>query len=162
MIEGWVRIFGFPRYLVSNTGEIKDTRTNRLLTQSKNQHGIMSVGLVQNGLLYRKSVPLLVARHWLSAPEEEHYNTPIHLTGEKSNCNVENLMWRPRHFAVRYHLEKSKPLDEVFPIFCFETHETFDSVRDASIYYGMLEADIFRSLQEHTPVWPDHVTFIKY
>ena len=162
-MEEWVEINGFPRYAVSNRGRVKDLLNHRELAQTIVQQGIPTVGLVDAGLVHRRSVPLLVALHWLPNEDPEHFDTPIQLDGNRLHCDVTNLMWRPRWFAVFYHREKTF-LEEQRNIRFTETTDNhiFLSVRHASMYYGVLEKDIFASLDYGDAVYPGGLHFKIY
>ena len=163
MSEKWISIVDFPRYEVSNFGGVLDTRYDRYLVKTLVQKAIPTVGLVKDRILYRRSVPLLVATHWLANDIGSPFDTPIHLDGDRSNCFVGNLLWRPRWFAIQYHREKL--FEEAMPnvkVVCSKTGEVFESIRDASIYYGFMERDIIKSLRTDLPVWPDKVVFELY
>lgn len=160
MSEQWMPIFDFSRYEVSNQGLVRDTKTGRMMVKTLVQKGIPTVGLVREGHLYRRSVPLLVAKHYLFNENGWPFDTPIQLDGDRSNCFVENMMWRPRWFALQYHREKT--IDEMLPhvkIRLIDTGDLFNSVREASMYLGFLERDIIKSLDSEEVVWPGHVTF---
>lgn len=162
-MEEWVKINGFPRYAVSNRGRVKDVINHRELVQTVVQQGIPTVGLVENNLLYRRSVPLLVALHWLENDNPDHFDTPIQLDGNRTHCDVTNLMWRPRWFAVLYHREKTfaeTPINLRFKV--LNDHNIFLSIRGASIHYGVLEQDIINSIDFGTIVNPGGLYFQIY
>lgn len=163
-MEEWVEIDGFPRYAVSTRGRIKDVLKHRDLVQTMVQQGIPTVGLFLDGVVHRRSVPLLVALHWLPNEEGYPFDTPIQLDGDRRNCDVRNLMWRPRWFAMKYHKEKT--YHEIAIDFRFiVVHDgdsmdgVFTSIRDASMKYGFLEQDILDSIDFGKPVWPGNVHF---
>ena len=156
----WRHITDFPRYEVSNHGTVRDVETHRHLVKSLVQNGIPTVGLFRGNQVFRRSLPLLVAQEWLPNTIGEPFDTPIQLDGDRSNCSVKNLMWRPRWFAVQYHREKL--MEEALPdikVVLLKTGEVFESVREASAAYGYMERDIINSINLGTPVWPDHVIF---
>jgi len=156
MQEEWLEIEDFPGYYVSNYGYVRSEHSDRMLTLSPVQYGMPTVGLMRDQLQYRRAVSGLVARAFLDEPEREDFNTPIHLDGDRKNCRVDNLMWRPRWFAVNYHKERITP---PFPqwsrdIRLAQTGEIFDNPSQAAQKYGLLERDIHRSLVNGSPVAP--------
>lgn len=160
MRELWKTIDEFPRYEISNMGDVRDTKTGRHMTRTLVQKGIPTVGLVKDHKVNRKSVPLLAATMWVPNHKNPPFDTPIQLDGNRLNCRADNLMWRPRWFAVQYHREKL--MDEKLPnvrIMLLETGEIFSSVREASMAYGYLEQDIIDSINVELSVWPDDVHF---
>jgi hypothetical protein len=102
-MEVWRQIYEFPGYSVSNMGRVRNDETGRIMALSRNQYGIVNVGLVLGRKQYKRSVALLVADAFLPTWESEVFTSPIHLNGDRSDCRAENLMWRPRWFAAKYH-----------------------------------------------------------
>lgn len=117
----------------------------------KNQRGIISVGLNRNGIQRKRSVSRLVAAAFLPEPKDPNFDTPIHLDGDRSNNRADNLMWRPRWFAIEYqqqfeHEEDGTPVKEV------DSGIRFNSIREAAINYGLLDYLIFMSAVNNTRV----------
>src|SRR5690348_13611375 len=102
-MEVWRQIYEFPAYSVSNMGRVRNDDTGRIMAMSRNQFGIVNVGLVVGRKQYKRSVALLVAEAFLPTWESEVFTSPIHLNGDREDCRAENLMWRPRWFAIKYH-----------------------------------------------------------
>src|SRR3954463_11128186 len=96
-------IDGFPGYSISSYGRVRNDETDRILALTRNQHGVVQVGLMRDGLQYKRGVALLVARAFLDPPAIETFDTPINLDGDRCNNHIDNLMWRPRWFAVKFH-----------------------------------------------------------
>lgn len=163
MSDQWTPVVEFPRYEVSTQGEVRDTNNGRTMVKTLVQKKIPTVGLVRDGYVFRRSVPLLVATHWLFNDLGEPFDTPIQLDGDRSNCALENLMWRPRWFAVNYHREKLE--NEILPdvrVIMLQTGEVFETVRQTSTNYGVMERDIIQSMDLGVDVWPNHVNFDYY
>jgi hypothetical protein len=144
MDEQWKEIPEFPWYSVSNRGVVTSDRTGRVLIQNYNQQGIPSVGMIVDGKVYRRSVQVLVAKAFLPPPMSDHYNTPIHLDGDKANNHVENLVWRPRWFAIKYHQQfEDAPLTfRTMSIEIIKTGEVFEHAIDLCMKYGVLARDV--------------------
>lgn len=99
----WETLEEFPNYAVSNFGEFVNMRTDRDVRPSMNQMGHSKITLVRDRQQYTRSVAQLVAQAFVPRDEnDDHFDTPIHLDGDLMNCTAENLMWRPRWFAIRY------------------------------------------------------------
>ena len=164
MPEHWrpTEELGYPGYSVSDLGNIRNDKSERILRTSTNQRGIVKVNLVEMPGWPPKTVSVarLVATLFLPPPPEPAYDTPVHLDGNLGNVNAENLMWRPRWFAVRYHSQINGALRRFKrPIVCIDTDEVFEDCREAAMTYGMLEWDIFADVTNQEGVWPHHYYF---
>src|SRR3954452_2344535 len=122
----WVPIRGFPGYSVNPLGQVRNDSTDRILNTRINQYGVPYVGMMREFRQCIRSLPLLVATAFLPEPNEI-FDTPINLDGDRSNCNVDNLMWRPRWYAI-YYVNQFKeryvnPIEA--PVRAVETEEVF-------------------------------------
>lgn len=117
--------------------------------------GILTVGLVLNGKQYRRSVKVLVARAFVPG-ESEMMNTPIQLDGDQTNLRSDNLVWRPRWFALEYIKQFDDPPTWYFsaPIVETRTGTTYKNVMEASMTHGELCKHIRRSILNGTAVFP--------
>lgn len=157
---GWEVIDDFPNYSVSDEGVVRNEDTGRILTPSPNQHGLMQVGLMRNQVQYKRGVALLVAKVFLPPPVPDTFNTPINLDGDRTNNHYDNLMWRPRWFAIHYHRQFhngkrgfSEPIEEI------NTGEQFRNSLEAAIKYGLLDREIMIATLNRTYVWPTYQEF---
>jgi len=107
-----------------------------------------------------RSLPLLVARTFLPRPSNI-FNTPIQLDGDPLNCRVENLMWRPRWYAVRYKQQFQEPYDTPIRsrVKCVSDGERFRNSFAAACRYGLLEEEVVMSVHNRTPTWPTYQYF---
>lgn len=146
---------------MSNFGRIRNDDTDRILTLTVNQHGVVQVGLVRNGAQFKRSVALLVAQAFLDPPHPETFDTPIHLDGDKFNNHIDNLMWRPRWFAVRYQRQFSLNIEPSIPqpIKEIHTRQRFDDSWHAATTFGLLDREILSSVMHRTYVWPTYQQF---
>lgn len=154
-MEEWREIPGFESYAVSNLGRVLNIETDRIMALTKNQQDIVKVNLMQDGRLSTRSVALMVANQFLPDPVEPS-DTPIHLDGDRTNCGADNLVWRPRWYAINYHrqFEHVTPYRMHVPIENLCTGERFRGTLEASIYYGILEHDIAKSVLKLLPAVP--------
>lgn len=152
IIEEFRDIDEFPEYGVSNLGNVVSDYTGRILRPSSNQLGIYSVGISKDHVQYRRSVAVLVANAFLPKPASPHFDTPIHRDGDKSNCRADNLIYRPRWFAVKYHQQftNQNPIYIPRPIYEVKTGLVFDTSWDAARHYGLLDKDIFLAILNNT------------
>jgi len=156
----WFVIEEFPGYSVSYFGSVRNDDTGRSMALTKNQHGIVQVGLMRNGVQYKRGVALLVAKAFLPPPISSVFNTPINLDGDRSNNHIENLMWRPRWFAIFYHRQfynGKRGFRE--PVIDVKTNEWFPNSWEAAIKYGLLDREIMIATLNRTYVWPTYQEF---
>lgn len=159
-IERWKEIPDFPGYSVSSHGRVVNDETGREMAITQNQGGVTMVGLTKGLKQYRRSVTLLVADAFLDPLETPTtFDTPIQLDGDRWNNRVDNLMWRPRAFAVKYHRQFEREPFVPVPIYEEATGEEFPTSREAAVKYGLLETEIFRALRNKTYVWPTYQIF---
>jgi hypothetical protein len=116
--------------------------------------------MVRGGMQYHRSVPLLVANAFIPR-QFEPYDTPINLNGDRWDNRVENIVWRPRWFAIRYNQQFRNPY--MFPILDpvkeVKTGEIYENSFEAAMKYGLLESDLVLSILNHTVVWPTYQEF---
>jgi NUMOD4 motif-containing protein len=160
-MERWIHISEFPGYSVSNKGRVRNDETGRVLALLKNQAGNVHVGMTRGGVQYKRSVAKLVAKAFLTHNTLEAFDTPIHLDGDKENCDVGNLDWRPRWFAARYHSQFQSYPKVSFngPVRVAGGPERFRTTWDAVMKFGILEASITESILTGKGVWPTYQIF---
>lgn len=160
MSERWKQIELFPEYSVSDHGRVRSDKTGRILSLSQNQYGLVNVGLMRDGVQHHRSVPLLVARAFL--PQETGpFDTPINRDGDRHNNHVNNLLWRPRWFAIRYNQQFKYPFDNpiLIPLEDVKTGEICENSFECAKQFGLLEKDLVASIQSRTYVWPTYQQF---
>lgn len=160
MEEEWKRIPGFPDYKVSNLGRIRAEKSGRILVQSETQFGLVRVGMMQDGVQRHRSLPKIVARAFVSRSTEV-FDTPINMDGDRWNNAAENLTWRPRWFAIKYHQQfKHSPYHYINqPLRDRKTGEVSENSFECAKRYGLLESDLCVSIWNYTPTWPTYQTF---
>lgn len=160
MIENWVPVEGFPGYSVNPLGQVRKDSSKRILHTRINQYGVPYVGLMRDHRQCIRSLPRLVAKAFIPQPSE-FFDTPIALDGDRNNCAVENLMWRPRLYAIHYANQFDDPYPNPInaPILCLDTGETFSSSMEAAQRYGLLEREVVLSLLNRTVAWPTYQEF---
>lgn len=160
MAERWKEIENFPNYSVSDYGRVRSEKSGKILEFSQNQSGLVHVGLMRDGYQYHRSVPLLVSKAFL-APLSEIFDTPVNKDGDRANNALENLLWRPRWYAIKYHQQFYAPsLHSIdFSIENIETGEIFENSFECAKHYGILEIDLVLSIYNKTSVWPINQRF---
>lgn len=150
----WAPILEFPEYSVNEIGQIKNDKTGHIMAVQQNQSGVAMVKLVRDGKQYTRSVANIVATYFVDG-KDYIFETPINLNGNRLDCRAENLAWRPRWFAIRYHMQFDvPPFTFEQPIVCLDTDEVFDQPREAAVKYGLLEKEIVEDLHNQKGVWP--------
>ena len=152
----------FPEYAVSDLGSVRNEKTGRFLCQSSNQSGVRKVGLIRarDRQQCTVSVSLLVAFAFIPPPPNNRFNTPINLDGNRLNNCADNLVWRPRWFAVKYHQQFHNSLRGFeIPVVEVRTGEQFDTSWDAAIKFGLLDREIAIATLNRTYVFPTGQTF---
>ena len=162
MKEIWKEIEEFPNYSVSNFGRVRSNFSERILVAYPNQSGLVQVGLMLNGKQYHRSVPLLVAKAFIPQPSGP-FDTPINLDGNRHNNHVDNLMWRPRWFAVKYNKQFKEnipyEMEINVPIEDIKTGEVTDNSFECAKKYGLLENEVIMAIVNNTYVWPTYQRF---
>lgn len=114
----------------------------------------MYVGLVSEKKQYNRSVARLVAESYLPPPDQQHFDTPIHLDGNLDHCWLENLEWRPRWFANKYTWQFCQEFDEHPPIRDKKTGVIYKNIWNVVSLKGLLYIDVVRAINECTYVFP--------
>jgi NUMOD4 motif len=160
MAENWSPIEDFPGYSVSDQGRVRTDKSGRILRLSENQFGLLQVGMMRDGEQRHRSVPLLVAKAFL--PEfAGPFDTPINLDGDRHNNRVDNLVWRPRWFAIKYNQQFRYPYQNsiMAPVVDLKTGEISNNSFECAKRYGLLEQDLVLSILNRTYVWPTYQEF---
>lgn len=158
--EQWKRIVDFDYYMISDHGRVRADRTDRILSLSENQYGVVNVGLVRGGIQHHRSVPLLVARAFIPR-KFGAFDTPINLDGDRWNNHVDNLVWRPRWFAIKYNQQFKYPCgcSIELPLQDTKTGEITANSFECSKRYGLLEESLIEAILNRTYVWPTYQQF---
>lgn len=160
MNEHWKTIEFFHNYSVSNFGNVRTNKSGRILSISPNQFGVVQVGLMRDGVQYHRSVPLLVAKAFLPI-KPAPFDTPINLDGDRNNNHVDNLIWRPRWFAIKYNRQFRYRSERHIsnPIVDLKTNEISPNSFECAKRYGLLEEEIVLAIINRTYVWPTYQEF---
>jgi NUMOD4 motif len=160
MEEYWKQIENFPDYSVSSYGRIRREDWNKVLALNENQYGLVQVGMMRDGIQYHRSVPLLVAKAFILQPSGA-FDTPINLDGDRHNNRVDNLVWRPRWFAIKYNRQFKHPYPNriLAPLEDLKTGEVSDNSLECAKRYGLLEEEVVFAVLNRTYVWPTYQEF---
>jgi NUMOD4 motif len=158
--ESWVTIPEFPRYAVSNLGHVMNIRTEKLVKPQFTPQGIVYVPLHGEDRKQARSLKVLVAKAFVEG-ETDIFDTPINKDGVKSNNNADNLLWRPRWFAIKYARQFNTEYinSERGPVFDRDTGEMYATVREAAMANGLLCRDVFRTAYSYGGIFPTQQRF---
>lgn len=161
--EEWVGIEGFPGYSVNPLGQVRKDSTGRVLHIRLNQYGVPYVGLMREGRRHQcvRSLPRLVAAAFVPQPNDV-FDTPINLNGDRTDCRVENLMWRPRWYAIYYVNQFKDRYDNPIngTIVDTDTDDEYPNSLAVACANGLLERDVVLSILNHTLTWPTYQQFV--
>lgn len=147
--------YGFDGYSVTREGLVLNDRTGMALRGYCNQNGVLQLGLMRDGEQHKRAVGKLVLLSWQGPHPNPRFDSAIFLDGNRANCHIDNLMWRPRWFAIRYQRQHEYPPGGFrSPVEIRETGERFPTSWDACVKYGLLDKDILLSEANNAPVWP--------
>lgn len=155
MDELWAQIKEFPNYSISTNGSIRNESRTRLVKTSVTERGVVKVGLVRGGQQSTRSVKVLVAEAFVPGKTEK-FDTPIHKDGNQENNNVNNIVWRPRWFAWKYHrqFDRAHNYSKVGPLKDRGSGIVYTNLVEAAIAHGLLFNEIHMSLVNKVPVFP--------
>ena len=158
-MESWKVIPGFPKYVINPEGVIKHRKRNTVLKTRQNKQMFKMVTLMEDDTTQRtRSVALLVAQTYLPRPRNETYNSIIHLDNDRGNCDANNLMWRPRWYALLYRrMFEEQPV--LTSVIIEETGEIFGTLREACEKYGLYDKYTYISMRNKEPCFHYHYLF---
>lgn len=161
----WEELKEFPDYAVSELGDITNIKTGQPRKLSVNQQGIPKISLYsEDGKLITRSVARLIAEAFVQRPDAEAFDTPIHLDGDQRNCRADNLVWRPRWFAIKYHKQFRMPEFHAArgTFIELDSEEVYDSIKDICVRNGVYWQDVIKCVTEETFVFPTWQKFRLY
>lgn len=159
--EHWEVIEGFPIYSISDHGRVRNDNTGKILSKHSNQQGIVAVGLFDGAEQHKRSVTLLVAHAFLDEPSNPLFDTPINVDGDRLNNHVDNLMWRPRWFAGRYHrqFKPGQPKGFDAPVVDMDSGIKYQNSLSAATTFGLLNAEVAYSVINGSYCFPTYQYF---
>jgi hypothetical protein len=154
--EMWSEIRDFPGYSVSNLGRVSNTRFDRLVTPTMNSSKIVMVGMMRDGKQCKRALAHLVAEAFVPRdPKQETFDTVINLNGDGTNCQYDNLAWRPLWFAREYKKQfTANPEIFTTPVQDTDTGMVFESSMHAAMAHGLLAIDVIHGAIDNVRVWP--------
>lgn len=156
----WYPFDGFPKYSISPLGQILHNRTERLVRPYENQWGNVYVTLQQDGHQVNRALGLLVAKAFIPQPNE-HFDSVINLNGDRWDCDVRNLAWRPYWFVRKYNRQFRDGYETHIkaPLRARGDDQVYLDSMAVSVAYGVPEIEVALSVMNGTPVWPSYQQF---
>lgn len=155
-MEDWRAITEFPGYSVSTLGRVRNNASHKFMTKLRNQRGSVYVSLMDGNTQRKRGLSLLVANAFIIEYRTDAFDTVINLNGDRNDNRLDNLMWRPRWFAMRYfdQFERETYTGYQGPVVDDETGEYYCSTWEAATACGLLNHDVICSVIQSTEVWP--------
>lgn len=127
-LDFWKDIAGFEGlYQVSNVGQIKSLKSNKILKPAPDKDGYLLVNLHKDGKQKTFKVHRLVAAAFL--PNEDELPQVDHINNDKTDNRVCNLQWISN---VENNRKKETGIAIPRRVQCVETGEIFESVATAA------------------------------
>jgi hypothetical protein len=158
-VEEWRQLAEFTGYSVSDHGRVLNDKTGRVLSLSINQRTIVIVGMMQRGVQVKRAVSHLVANAFLHPPPHESFDSVINLNGDRFDNYSENLAWRPRWFAFKYHRQFVHRIGIGIPVKDLDTGTRYQTIWEAAMENGLLVHDIAEAVRNQSRVWPTKQRF---
>ena len=134
--EEWKQCDEFPRYDISNEGNIRNHKTGRVMSTYISDRGHARVSLTEDGKQYTRNVSTLVGKMFVDGYENGMVIT--HKDGDKTNPEASNLEWRNRNDVLS---EKNGRKRKVR---CIESGKEYDSIKACSLDTGIDRHSISR------------------
>lgn len=155
--ERWRTILEFPKYEISNRGNIYNTWKRSLMRTSRSNFGHTKITLTDyDGTRHTRSVALMVAQAFV-APPNFMCDYLMLLDGDLSNVDADNLVWRPRWFSWKYtrQLKIPQPMHyRNLPVRNIITGRIYDSIIEAGMTEGLLFDHIWQSTYRGSEIYP--------
>ena len=140
----WKIISDFPNYSISDIGEIKNNKTNKLLKICHNQEGYNIVQLWKNHKGYMKRVHRLVLETF--CPRENMKLLEVnHIDCDINNNQLSNLEWCTSQENIKYRLQLNhKRQQKVKVEFIDGTIEIYESITQCALHFGVDQKTIYK------------------
>ena len=108
----WKTIDGYPNYMVSNKGEVMNTKTRRILKPSNDKDGYYKLDLCKNNIKKTHKVHALVAYAFIDSPNG--CACVDHIDHSRINNDVSNLRWCSTSQNARNKSKQSSATSSIY------------------------------------------------
>ncbi len=159
--EVWVDIKDAEGYSISSFGLVMNKASGKLIKPQLTPNGIVYVPLYVNGEKVTRSVKVMVANAFVEG-KTNMFDTAINKDGNKMNNRADNLVWRPRWYAIKYsrQFRAEFPHSQKGPVQDSIGGEIFETIYVAGVSNGLLFKEIFTSCRTGAPVFPTAQVFV--
>lgn len=127
-------------YQVSNYGNVKSLRNNKLLRQTNHRGGYKLVSVSVDGMHKELTVHRLVAQAFI--PNPNNYRDVNHKDGDKANNHVDNLEWVTHSENIKHSYITLNQRRNDVAVVCIETGIKYPSCKVASELTGINKGSI--------------------
>ena len=138
-----------PGYMVSNFGNVLNTKTGRVFRGRVNgQTGYPEINIIQNGKRKYYLVHRLVAEIFCNMPDDGRQYEVNHIDGNRQNCHADNLEWITHAENLHHSYVIGNRDYDVAPkaviATCMDTGEQmrFPSIYKAARFLGISQGNI--------------------
>ena len=156
MMEEWRAVPGYEGlYEVSNIGNVRNVRRNKLLRLLKTNNGYIRVFLCKNGIKTGFQVHRLVAQAFLPNPD----NLPQinHKDEDKTNNNVTNLEWCTAKYNINFGTARIRSRNtKIKNGYVNEENVGLSKKEYWNKYYQEHKKELCEKSKERTKVWREN------
>jgi len=141
MIE-WKIIEDYPDYAISNDGQVKSIKFQRLLKGTKNSSGYLYVNLVKNKIPKSFAIHRLVMKYFGTGQSE---NTIVdHIDNDKLNNHINNLQWMSiQENTIKFYDNYDKKLEVI------QLHKEGKTVKDIVALVKLGDFTVRKTIRQH-------------
>ena len=148
-MQTWKPYKKIPHYEVSEDGQIRNSRTGRILKTNKDDRGYVKVCLHDGGKQYTSKVSRIVADTYYDG-----YDNGMDVTfkdGDRSHVHYTNLEYKSRRDNVRSTYENGRQqLHKMRKVRCVETEKTYESIKECAMDMGVSRESINKNINGRT------------
>ena len=158
MNELYIPIRDHPKYEISNIGNIRNSKTKKILIQNVSAYGYYVVTLYNENVKSCFKVHRLIAIHFIAHPDNLQFID--HLNGNRIDNRIENLRWCCSQQNNSNRLKTTKKTSSIYKGVSFDKTKNkwhayinkdrerqnigyFDNERDAAIAYNNAAIELF-------------------